>query len=154
MLLAKVSDDLSSNLLFGLSMATLLTENKIKEFVSAGEVISDGSVDCAEGVKYDFRFGGKFLKASLERPVDYHDLPTTGHKDAKVDPGEVVFVMSQERLSLPPNIFVILSQKRKIAHDGIAVMGGLCVDPLYEGHLLVGLYNFSSSSFQLMPGKS
>lgn len=32
-------------------------------------------------------------------------------------------------------------------------MGGFCIDPLYEGRLLIGLYNFSSSPFPLLPGK-
>jgi deoxycytidine triphosphate deaminase len=105
-----------------------------------------------EGIKYDFRLGSKFLKASLERPVDFNDLQGTEKLQAKIDPGEVVFVMSEERLNLPMDMFVVLVHKRKISHDGIAVMGGLCVDPGYEGHLLVGLYNFSSSPFQFEPG--
>jgi hypothetical protein len=33
------------------------------------------------------------------------------------------------------------------------VLGGFCVDPLYQGKLLVGLYNFSSSPFPLIAGK-
>ena len=96
--------------------------------------------------------GSKFLKASLERPVDFSDLQGTEQLQAKIDPGEVVFVISEEKLKLPMDMFVVLVQKRKLSHDGIAVMGGLCVDPGYEGHLLVGLYNFSSSPFQIIPG--
>jgi hypothetical protein len=46
-----------------------------------------------------------------------------------------------------------LSPKRKLSHDGILVLGGLCVDPGYKGRLLVGLYNFSSTRFPLRPGK-
>ena len=72
---------------------------------------------------------------------------------AKIEPGEVVFVMSQEKVKLPTDVMIILSQKRKIAHDGVAIMGGLTVDPGYDGYLLIGLYNFSSEPFRIVPGR-
>jgi dCTP deaminase len=134
-------------------MATLITHDHLKEIVSAGQIVIGGDPTAVEGIKYDFRLGSKFLKASLERPVDYNDLHGTEKLKAKIEPGEVVFVMSEERLNLPTDMFVTLVHKRKLSHDGIAIMGGLCVDPGYQGHLLVGLYNFSSSPFQLDPGR-
>ena len=133
-------------------MASLITHDHLKTLVKAGQVVIGGDPTAVEGIKYDFRFGSKFLKASLGRAVDFHDLHGTEQLQAKIDPGEVVFVMSEERLSLPIDVFVVLVHKRKLFHDGIAVMGGLCVDPGYEGHLLVGLHNFSSSPFQIVPG--
>jgi deoxycytidine triphosphate deaminase len=133
-------------------MAAIVTQDHLKALIKAGEVVIGGDPDGVEGIKYDFRFGSKFLKASLERPVDFSELQGIEKQRARIDPGEVVFVMSEERLSLPLDTFVVLVHKRKLSHDGIAVMGGLCVDPGYEGHLLVGLYNFSSSPFQIVPG--
>jgi dCTP deaminase len=133
-------------------VASLVTHDRLKEMIGAGQIIVGGDPNAVEGIKYDFRLGSKFLKASLERPVDFNDLHGTERLQAKIDPGEVVFVMSEERLNLPMDMFVVLVHKRKISHDGIAEMGGLCVDPGYEGHLLVGLYNFSSSPFQFEPG--
>jgi dCTP deaminase len=133
-------------------MAELVTHDHLKEIIRGGQIIVGGDPAAVEGIKYDFRLGSKFLKASLERPVDFNDLHGTERLQAKIDPGEVVFVMSEERLNLPMDMFVVLVHKRKMSHDGIAVMGGLCVDPGYEGHLLVGLYNFSSSAFQFEPG--
>jgi deoxycytidine triphosphate deaminase len=134
------------------AMASLVTHDQLREIIKAGQIVVGGDPTAVEGIKYDFRFGSKFLKASLERPVDFNDLQGTEKLQAKIDPGEVVFVMSEERLSLPMDVFVVLVHKRKLSHDGIAVMGGLCVDPGYEGHLLVGLHNFSSSPFQIVPG--
>ena len=135
-------------------MASLITHEQLKKLVRDGEVVSGGDPDAVEGIKYDFRLGNRFLKASLERPFDYRDLHTVDDRaKAKIEPGEVVFVMSEEKLHLPMNMFVVLSHKRKISHDGIAVMGGLCVDPGYQGYLLVGLYNFSSSPFAIEPGR-
>ena len=62
--------------------------------------------------------------------------------DRFVEPGEVVFVLTEERLDLPRNMIAVLSQKRKLFNQGIQVLGGFCIDPLYRGKLLVGLYNF------------
>jgi hypothetical protein len=71
----------------------------------------------------------------------------------RVDPGEVVFVKTIEHLALPRNVTALLSHKRKLSHLGIIVLGGFCVDPLYNGPLFIGLYNFSSTPFPLIPGK-
>ena len=56
-------------------------------------------------------------------------------------------------MELPDSIMAHLMPKRKLSHEGILVLGGFCVDPLYSGKLLVGLYNFSSSRWVLDPGK-
>ena len=65
----------------------------------------------------------------------------------------MVFVLSAERLALPRTMTAELSPKRKMSHAGILAMGGFCIDPLYNGYLLIGLYNFSSTRFPLIPGK-
>lgn len=134
-------------------MAALITHDHLKKIITTGQIIIGGDLESVEGFKYDFRLGSKFLKASLERPEDYNDLHGIDKLKAKIEPGEVVFVMSEERLNLPMDMFITLVHKRKISHDGITVMGGLCVDPGYRGHLLVGLYNFTSSPFQIEPGR-
>lgn len=46
-------------------------------------------------------------------------------RKAVVEPGEVVFVLSRERLVLPPNVYAQLSPKRSLAQDGIELMGGI-----------------------------
>jgi dCTP deaminase len=134
-------------------MTSLITHEQLKNLVRDGQIVVGGDPGSVEGIKYDFRLGNRFLKASLERPVDFRELHGIDRAKAKIEPGEVVFVMSEERLNLPMDMFVVLSHKRKISHDGIAVMGGLCVDPGYDGYLLVGLHNFSSSPFPIEPGR-
>lgn len=136
-----------------IAVPNLVTHDDLRELISSGQLLQEADTINVEGVKYDFTLGSRFLKASFERPVDYDELSESDKKDARVEPGEVVFVMSKEKVVLPNDMMIILSQKRKIAHEGISIMGGLCVDPGYEGYLLVGLYNFSSDSFRLHPGR-
>lgn len=135
------------------AMAKVVTEAALKRAVGEQTFIKGGLATCAEGLKYDFRLGTRILKASLGQPVDLSSLPEVERGAMGVDPGEVLFVLTEERLELPRNIMAQLSPKRKLSHEGILVLGGLCVDPLYCGRLLVGLYNFSSSRFPLRPGK-
>ena len=125
-------------------MAKTITGEQLRAAVDAQSFIKGGDRSSAEGVKYDFRIGTRVLKASVGQPIEMLSIP---EQDRFVEPGEVVFVLTEERLDLPRNMIAILSQKRKLSHQGIQVLGGFCVDPLYRGRLLVGLYNFSSRRF-------
>jgi deoxycytidine triphosphate deaminase len=134
-------------------MPTLITGTELVESIKSHIFIDNGDPNCAEGIKYDFRLSNIFLKSKFTRPVSYNDLTETEKKEAVINPGEVVFVLTEERLSLPENIFVQLSPKRKLSHAGILILGGLAIDPGYKGKLLFGLYNFSSTPFPIIPGK-
>lgn len=134
-------------------MLEVLLNEELVTAIKSGKIIQDGSIDNCEEIKYDFRLGDKILKAAFKRPVIYSNLSATEQAKCEVAPGEVVFVMSKERLCLPNNIFCQLSNKRKIGHGGIVVLGGLMIDPCYRGHLIFGLYNVSSIPYPLKPGK-
>ncbi|HUA19365.1 MAG TPA: hypothetical protein VMB25_11520 [Bryobacteraceae bacterium] len=95
----------------------------------------------------------KILKGSFGRPIDANQLAASERAGLFVEPGEMVFVLTEERLTLPANMFAELSPKRKLSHAGILAIGGFCIDPRYPGHLLIGLFNLSSTRFPLLPGK-
>ncbi len=134
-------------------MSTMVTGRELRTAVESATFLQGGVVDCAEGVKYDFRLSPRILKAKFTRPVDANQLSEIEKRDLIVDPGEVVFVLTEERLKLPMNMVAQLSPKRKLSHAGILTLGGFCIDPGYEGRLLFGLFNFSSTPFPLIPGK-
>ena len=129
-------------------MSILIGEEGLKDLISKN-IIENGAENCAEGIKYDFRLSGRFLKAKHQIPADVSDFTVKEKENFSIDPGETVFVLSEEILHLPKEIKAELSHKRKLAHLGILVLGGFCVDPLYEGHLIFGMYNYSNNSFQL-----
>jgi len=128
-----------------------ITGDQLLEAVKKQTFIKGGDLLCAEGVKYDFRMGSQVLKAKFGRSMDMDKMGEDQKAEMVIDPGEVVFVLTEETLELPDNVMAQLSPKRKLSHDGILVLGGFCIDPLYSGKLLVGLYNFSSSRFILEP---
>jgi deoxycytidine triphosphate deaminase len=135
-------------------MSTLISTQELRQIVAdpAG-FIRNGDVGCVEGIKYDFRLGGTFLKAKHGVPLAVSAFSASEGENVRVDPGETVFVLTEETLHLPQDVKAEISHKRKLAHLGILVLGGFCIDPQYEGHLLFGLYNFSSEPFRLQPKK-
>ncbi len=136
-----------------LFMASLLSGGQLESALLDEGFIRDGSIDCVEGVKYDFRMSPIVLKAKFGTPINIDKLPESERAQVTVEPGEVVFVRTVEQLALPNDVMAVLSPKRKLSHQGIIVLGGLSVDPRYAGPLFVGLYNFSSTPFPLQPGK-
>jgi len=130
-------------------MTTLVTGAMLKAAVENGTFIKGGKVASVEAVKYDFHMGDRVLKAFYGQPKDIDSIP---EERRTVDPGEVVFVLSAERLDLPRSMMAVLTPKRTLAHGGIIMLGGLAVDPKYKGVLVIGLYNFSSTAYPLIPG--
>lgn len=131
-------------------MSKILTANDLKNAIEKQTFIQDGSKECAEGIKYDFRLGTRFLKAYFGRPIDFSEIKSAEEmKKAVVEPGEVVFVLSRERISLPNNVYIQLNPKRSLSQDGIELLGGLTVDPGYEGRLVFGLRNVAGKSYVL-----
>jgi len=133
----------------GRPMTTLVTGARLKGAVEAGSFIKGGDATSVEAVKYDFHMGARVLKAFYGQPKDISGIP---EERRTVDPGEVVFVLTEERLDLPRDMLAVLTPKRRLAHGGIIMLGGLAVDPRYKGVLVIGLYNFSSTPYPLIPG--
>lgn len=134
-------------------MPRMITGEVLRRSIDKSDFLQYGDSTCAEGVKYDFRMSSRILKASFGRPIDISELSAAERATLFVEPGEMVFVLSEERLRLPRNMMAELSPKRKVSHAGVLAIGGFCIDPKYEGRLIIGLFNFSSTRFPLIPGK-
>src|SRR5579871_2932856 len=102
-------------------MSKMLTGERLNEAVTNQSFIQGGDPLCAEGVKYDFRLSERFLKAKFGRPINASEVPVD---QLFVEPGEMVFALSEERLNLPSNVVAELSPKRKLSQSGIQVIGG------------------------------
>jgi len=132
-------------------MAEIIGEIELRKFINENNIIQNGDIDCAEGIKYDFRLGTRFLKAGFNSPKSYDEL--NARDAAIVEPGEVVFVLTNERVEIPLDISVQLHEKRKLSHDGINLLGGRGIDPGYKGYLVFGIHNVAGSIFRLHPGR-
>lgn len=133
-------------------MSTVLTERELKAAVAEGRLILDGKDGSVEGLKYDFALGPWMLFGG-KAPINAANLSENERANLVVKPGELVYVMSEEKLELPPDVKADLSLKRKISHLGIMVLGGSSVDPGYKGRLVFALYNLSTRPFPLQMGR-
>ena len=136
----------------GRRMANMITGEELRKAVALETFIKGGDPDSVEGVKYDFHLGTRILMTGGS-PINTAQLSELEKSKLQIGPGEVAFALSEEQLDLSTDMFAQLSPKRKISHAGVLTIGGFCVDPGYKGYLLLGLYNFSSTPFKLMPGK-
>ncbi len=146
---ANLSGAMAESRIGGRPVATLVTGDALHAAVAGGTFIRGGDASAVDNVKYDLRLGAQALKASIGLPKAIDQM-----QDAErwIEPGEVVFVLTQEELHLPPNMIAMLSPKRAITHRGITVLGGFAIDPGYAGRLWFGLHNFSSSRYALRSG--
>ena len=131
-------------------MNAIISEAELKDAVRTNAFIKDGSEKSCEGIKYDFVLSEHVITSEKKRAVN---LDTDRDITPIIKPGEIAFVMSKESLDLPGDIFCQLSTKRKLSLEGIIILGGLIIDPLYKGKLIFGLYNISSKPYPIIPGK-
>jgi dUTPase len=128
----------------------ILTENELISAVENGTFIKDGKRESCEGIKYDFILSRMVLTAESGRP---QNIDHSSKENSVIKPGEIAFVMTEESLELPNDMYCQLSTKRKLSLHGIVILGGLIIDPNYKGKLIFGLYNLSSSNYPLLPGR-
>lgn len=134
-------------------MARLLTRPEVLEAIETSSFIQNGDKACIEGVSYDFRLGNQILKASFRKPVETTQLTESEKEKLHIEPGELIFVLSVERLALPGNIMAQLTPKRNLTDAGVTAVGRFSIDRQYEGRKVIGLYNFSSKRFPILPGR-
>lgn len=134
-------------------MIGVFSEQELRKVVTEQTYIKNGDPQNCEGMKYDFRVSNRVLRADFSRPLVFTDSVISEQEKLVIEPGEVAFVMTEENLELPENIFCQLSSKRKLSHGGIIVLGGFTIDPNYKGKLIFGLYNISSRKYPIIPGR-
>ena len=132
-------------------MAETITGNKIKQLVEEGKVIENGSISNCGSLKYDFTLSDEILKSDFSTPIKFDELSVEERRKALIQPGEVVYVLTKEKVNLPPNMYMSLSANRGMSEYGVLTLGGFAVDPGYSGRLMFGLYNYSSTPFTLIP---
>lgn len=132
-------------------MAETITGIKIKQLVEEGKIIENGSISNCGALKYDFTLGDEILKSDFSNPVKFDELSVEERRKALIQPGEVVYVLTKEKVNLPSNMYMNLSANRGMSEYGVLTLGGFAVDPGYSGRLMFGLYNYSSTPFTLIP---
>lgn len=125
-------------------MPGIVLRDELSEAVQKGTFIQYGDKDCCKGIKYDFRINGKY--ATPECYICKRELKKLNNKTFVIEPGEMAFIVTEEVLALPENMFCHLKADTSCS-EGILALDGLCIEPGYRGHLLFGLFNSSGKTY-------
>jgi dCTP deaminase len=117
----------------------VLGKKEIEEMVAQNRLIGKAtfSAACLEASSYDVRVGGYGILGGEGKVQDLKQEPL------ELPPGGYCGVISREKLLLLADVCARIGPKRSMSYDGIILLTGAIVDPGYEGHLLLGLYNAS-----------
>ena len=135
------------NLFPGLSGSVVLSDDKVRSFVSEGLLVVGGfDQRYLQSCSYDIRVGKRGILGGQGREVDLSD------DLLELGPGAYAGLVSLEKLRLPLDVFARIGAKRSMSYEGIILLTGSLVDPGYEGHLLFGVYNASQNKVLIRVG--
>lgn len=118
----------------------ILVDKEIKQMVSDKQLIISGyNEDNINGVSYDLTIDGIYTNSSKN------------DKEYDVEPGEIVFIRTLEKLSIPNNILGRIAEKNSRMRQGLKVDG-----PHYQpGHITYAylrVQNISENTITLKKG--
>jgi len=122
---------------------SVLTGRQIRELVFSGQFLIDPFDDSlVEPATYDLRLFHKVLaspvgETQLGKVIDLREHPY----GFKVLSGQMIAVLSLERINLPLNIVGRFGIRSSLARKGMNAFGGVQLDPGFRGRLMMNLIN-------------
>jgi dCTP deaminase len=115
----------------------LMTDGEIKEALASGELIIDPCDEKRiEPCSYDARAGREVLVSGNEKLIDL-----SKSNSVTLRPGDFALIITHESFRLPLNMAGNIGMKSGLARRGLILLAGMQIDPGFEGHLKLGLYN-------------
>jgi dCTP deaminase len=130
-------------------------EKKIRKRELIIEPITSGQLQPAS---VDLRIGSHFLQLdeyatsfiSFEKPAVYKDI----YKDRiLIPPNAFVLATTMEYIQLPNNITAFVEGRSSIGRLGLFIQNAGWVDPGFEGHITLELYNANRVPIELISGR-
>ena len=120
----------------------ILTDIDILELVSSGKLITDGFDEARlRGIAYELAIDGVVLDGGgLVKSYDLH-------------PGEIAYIKSIERISIPDNLVGKIIERNSVMRQGLDV-DGPCYIPGHETYCFLRVRNLTDSVFTLSSGFS
>lgn len=129
----------------------VLSGRQIREFVGSGKLhIDPFDESLVQPATYDLRLGVKVLAGPLsaDRSGAVIEL-TEGNRSCDIQSGQMVAVLSLEKLNVPLEISGRFGIRSAIARKGINAFGGVQLDPGFRGRLTMTLLNVSAKPVTL-----
>ena len=121
----------------------VLSDAQIKRLVEAGDLIIDPFDETlVQPATYDLRLGSKILASPLSPDIRGQIVLLNDKSPSyNIQSGQMVSVISGERLRLPLNICGTFGIRSSFAWRGLNDFGGIQLDPGWNGHLIMNLLN-------------
>ena len=134
----------------------ILAREEILRRLCAGDIFRQGTwcKSCLQEASYALKIAndallidGKFYDPGKKYDGDY----------IKIEPGKIAILSTKELLNMPTDLVGKIGIRLKYAHQGLAGLMGIQVDPLYgrdkpAERLYIRVANFGNEAIQLSPG--
>jgi len=115
----------------------LMTDGEIKEALTSGELkIDPYDEKRIEPCSYDCRAGKQVLVSGNDKLIDLSRA-----NSVTLRAGDFALIMTHESFRFPLNMAGNIGMKSGLARRGLILLAGMQIDPGFEGHLRLGLYN-------------
>jgi deoxycytidine triphosphate deaminase len=115
----------------------LMTNGEIKEVLASGELIIDPYDEKRqEPCSYDGRAGREVLVSGNNKLIDL-----SKENSVTLRAGDFALIITHESFRFPLNMAGNIGMKSALARRGLILLAGMQIDPGFEGHLRLGLYN-------------
>ena len=123
----------------------LMTNGEIKEALKPGELgIDPYDPNRQQPCSYDARVGKEAL---VSRNYTLVDLSKAN--SITLQAGDFGLIMTHETFRLPLNIAANIGMKSSWARRGLILLAGMQIDPGFDAHLRLGLYNSSGRAITI-----
>jgi dCTP deaminase len=117
---------------------------------SREELVNPASLNLRLGRSFKTIKKGQFIK--LGEDVEYANLHCDGSDMITIYPGEFMLATTMERLIIPDTMMALVVGRSSIARIGLSVEIAGDIDPGFDGHITLELYNESPNPIVLKPG--
>jgi deoxycytidine triphosphate deaminase len=139
----------------------ILNGSEIKKGIEASELIlgaarsQDGKV-LVEAASYDLRAGIVLWreKDSDDLMIRYFDSNQSVQSVVTLQPGQMVFVITEEELKLSSVISGTVYSRNRLQKENILALNAGHVDPGYEGPILIRLINLGAQPWPITLGQA
>ena len=117
----------------------LMTDGEIRAAIESGELdIVDFAEHCLQPASYDLRIGAAALRSG-----DLNEIDVADARSIVLNAGQFALITTFESVRLPADIAGHIGIRSYYTRKGVILLAGLQIDPGWEGHLVLGVYNAS-----------
>lgn len=134
--------------------------NDIKKLVEEKNIIENYNNDNVSSGSYDISMSSTLLKIKKTfKPIDLSEPEKVTNMYEKIEikdtynfkPNECIFVVLNEKISLPQNIVAHIRPRTSLSRLGI-IINFQHINAGYDGILNIAMYNLSPNTYKIKPG--